>query len=135
MRLVDTSVVIDLQAPASAWFAWSRAAVRPVLSSGPVAINHVILAEVLSARDVDRARDLLTAYEFRIEPLSDAVSARAGEAQRRYRQRGGTRAAIVADFLIGAHAAVLGVPLITRDRQRFAGYFPELELIAPEDPR
>lgn len=99
-----------------------------------MAINHIILAEVLSSRRVDRARELLAVYEFRIEPLSDAVAARAGAAQRLYRERGGARAAIIADFLIGAHAAVRGWPLITRDRRRFAGYFPELELIAPEDP-
>lgn len=134
MRLVDTCVVIDLQMPESRWFAWSRATVRPGLTGGPVAVNHIILAEVLSSRQVDRARALLAAYEFRIEPLSDEIAARAGAAQRQYRECGGSRGAIIADFLIGAHASVRGWPLITRDRKRFAGYFPELELIAPEDP-
>ncbi len=65
-------------------------------------------------------------------PLTNEVAIRAGQAHRLYRDRGGTRDAILADFLIGAHAAVRRAPLITRDRQRFASYFPELTIIAPE---
>ena len=56
----------------------------------------------------------------------------AGKAFQRYRARGGTRTNTLPDFFIGAHAAVLGIPLLTRDARRYAGYFPNLELIVPE---
>ena len=48
-----------------------------------------------------------------------------------YRGRGGSRTSVLPDFFVGAHAAVLGAPLITRDVNRYRGYFPKIELIAP----
>lgn len=48
-----------------------------------------------------------------------------------YRGRGGTRTGVLPDFLIGAHAAVAGVALLTRDVARYLAYFPTLTLIAP----
>lgn len=133
MRFVDTCVIIDLQMPDGRWHGWAAATVDEAAMSG-LAINHLVMAEVLSSPDPERARRQLAAIGFRIDPLDDAVAARAGAAQRQYRARGGPRSAIIADFLIGAHAVVRGWPLITRDRARFAGYFPDLELIAPEEP-
>ncbi|MCI1748889.1 MAG: hypothetical protein LKI24_12860 [Acidipropionibacterium sp.] len=35
------------------------------------------------------------------------------------------------DFFIGAHAAVAGYRLLTRDSARFGIYFPTVNLIAP----
>jgi predicted nucleic acid-binding protein len=55
----------------------------------------------------------------------------AGQAFKTYRQRGGLRTGVLPDFFIGAHAAVLGAPLITRDTARYRTYFPTVELIAP----
>jgi predicted nucleic acid-binding protein len=58
----------------------------------------------------------------------------AGKAFGQYRNSGGSRAGILPDFLIGAHAAYLSVPLLTRDTRRYRSYFPDLELIAPDSP-
>ena len=55
----------------------------------------------------------------------------AGKAHQTYRRRGGGRPGVLADFLIGGHAAVLGVPLLTRDAQRFRSYFPSVRLVLP----
>jgi predicted nucleic acid-binding protein len=133
MTLVDSCIIIDLQNPVERWHPWSSLAAEAAAAAGPLRINHVILAEILSSPEPDRARAHVDLLGLRIDPLDDAIAARAGAAQRLYRNRGGPRAAIMTDFLIGAHAAVRGWPLITRDRQRFAGYFPELLLVAPED--
>ena len=65
-------------------------------------------------------------------PLDERAAFRAGQAHAAYRRAGGERQAILADFLIAGHASVLDAALVTRDRQRFASYFPELRLIAPE---
>jgi predicted nucleic acid-binding protein len=54
----------------------------------------------------------------------------AGKAFVRYRRRGGTKTNVLADFFIGAHAAVAGLPVLTRDVRRIAGYFPTVALIA-----
>ncbi|OYU14479.1 MAG: DNA-binding protein [Alphaproteobacteria bacterium PA4] len=133
MRFVDTCTIIDLQMPAGPWHQWAVAAVASAAAAGPVIINHVVLAELLSSPDPARARLHVDLLGLVVDPLDAEIAARAGAAQRLYRSRGGPRVAMIADFLIGAHAVVRAVPLITRDRQRFARYFPELDLIAPED--
>jgi predicted nucleic acid-binding protein len=56
----------------------------------------------------------------------------AGKAFLAYRRRGGTKRSPLPDFLIGAHAAVAGYQLLTRDAARYRADFPGLRLIAPE---
>jgi predicted nucleic acid-binding protein len=55
----------------------------------------------------------------------------AGKAFQKYRKLGGTRTGVLSDFFIGAHAAVEGWPLLTRDSKRVKSHFPTLELISP----
>lgn len=100
---------------------------------GVLAINHVVLAELHGEPGrVDRVMSGLARLDVIIEPFTDVAAVRAGVAHADYRRNGG-RKSILADFLIGAHAAVLGFTLLTRDRGRFPSYFPELTIIAPED--
>jgi hypothetical protein len=56
----------------------------------------------------------------------------AGKAFQRYRRAGGARTGVLADFFIGAHAAITASPLITRDMGRYRTYFPTIELITPD---
>ncbi len=133
MTFLDTSAAIDLLIAESHWHGWARQVVDSAARNGRLAINHIVLAELLASPNPQRIRQRLAGSPLHIDPLDDEIAARAGAAQRLYRSRGGPRVAMIADFLIGAHAAARGVPLITRDRQRFASYFPELVLIAPED--
>jgi hypothetical protein len=49
--------------------------------------------------------------------------------------RGGTRTSTLPDLLIGAHAAVLGLTLLTRDTARYRTYFPNLQLVVPDAGR
>ena len=125
-------MVIDLLLRDSRWHDFARTAVGNASLAGEAVLNHIVLAEVMATPYPDRTAIGLEAWQFRTVPLTDEAATRAGRAQRLYRQRGGRHEAILADFLIGAHAAVLGIPVITRDRQRFASYFPELTIISPE---
>jgi len=133
VRFLDSNIIIDLLGDEKAPEAdWSLARFGEAVAQGPVVCDHIVLAEV-AAHAADRPFLLpqLSAMEIDIVALSHDASLRAGQAFREYRRRGGARTAILADFLIGAHAAVLGATLVTRDR-RFASYFPDLTLITPE---
>ena len=133
MILLDTNIIIDLlSTDASAPSDWSRRRYAIAVDRDVVGCNHVILAEV-AARATDLNELLNDFGRFRIEMVdfTDEAAFAAGRAHRAYRDRGGERRAILADFLIAGHAEALGASLMTRDR-RLAGYFPDLTLITPE---
>jgi len=102
---------------------------------GPVLINPVVYAEFsvgfVRIEEVDRVLD---EAGFEIAELPRAALFLAGKVFQRYRAQGGTRAGVLPDFFIGAHAAVARVPLLTRDARRYRTYFPGITLIAPDAP-
>ena len=131
--LVDTNVWFDVINTDPVWFDWSAGQLERATQRGSAAINVVIYAE-LSVR-FDRIEDFENAIApFSIERLTLPYEAGflAAKAFQRYRKRAGTRAGTLPDFLIGAHAAVAKLPLLTRDPRRYSQYFPTVELIAPE---
>jgi len=131
MIAIDSSVLVDLLADGPQADA-AEACLRQCLSSGPVVICDVALAEVCSAlRDGSEALAVLEEMSIRFSPLEAKSALRAGEMQRRYRQRGGLRARAVPDFLIGAHALLQCNGLITRDSAFYRDYFKGLKLIVP----
>ena len=75
---------------------------------------------------------LLAVCGHHVAEMSRPALFLAGQAFKTYRRRGGHRASVLPDFFIGAHAAALGAPLITRDARRYRSYFPTVELIAPD---
>lgn len=130
--LVDSNVLIDLFDEDSEWRDWSDAMLTQCASRGPLVINPIVFAEVSagfeSIDDVEAA--LPESYLLR-EPLPWAAAFLAGRAFVRYRRRGGLMSAPLPDFYIGAHAAVSGYTLLTRDARRYRYYFPKLSVIAP----
>ena len=129
--LVDSSVLIDLVKPDERWSPWSRATLASLRGRG-VFINQIIYAECLI---VFRAAGYRTLAEERMIgrlDLSWEAAARAAEAHSDYRRRGGPKEAVLPDFLIGAHAAVAGLALLTRDPRRIRTAFPEVQLITPD---
>jgi len=132
MIFLDSSVVIDLLEDQQEWTQWSQRAVG-AFDDEPLVSNFVVVAEVAPAfRASSEVLVFLDALGVRLKPIDAEAAFRAGKAHAAYRASGGTREAILADFLIGGHAATLGATLVTRDRGRFASYFPELNLITPE---
>jgi predicted nucleic acid-binding protein len=132
MIAIDSSVLIDIiggDARADA----AIAAVEEAMARGPVVVCDVVLAEVVaglgqSAVVVERLEE--TGIEYL--PLEQRAAARAGEMQRRHRQRGGAHERSVPDFLIGAHALLQCQALITRDADFFRDYFKGLKVIVPQ---
>ncbi|MGI8461839.1 MAG: type II toxin-antitoxin system VapC family toxin [Solirubrobacterales bacterium] len=130
--LVDSNVLIDVISGDARWESWSAAALAAAATDGPVAINPVIYAEVsIGFARLESCESALDG--MRIERLSIPWPAAflAGKAFKRYRLRGGRRTAPLPDFFIGAHAAVAGMRLLTRDARDYLSYFPRLELVSP----
>lgn len=132
MIAIDSSVLVDLLADGPQAES-AEQCLRQCLSVGPVVVCDIVLAEVCTAlRDGSEALGALEDMSIRFDPLEAKSALRAGEMQRRYRQRGGARQRTVPDFLIGAHALLQCDALITRDGGFFRDYFKGLKLIIPE---
>ncbi|WP_221338605.1 type II toxin-antitoxin system VapC family toxin [Kutzneria kofuensis] len=131
--MVDSNVLIDLFTEDPTWCAWSFDRLAAAADRGPLLINHVIYAEV-SVR-FTRYEDLEEALgrdAFLRAELPWTAAFLAGKCFLGYRSRGGTKTSPLPDFFIGAHAAVMKLPLLTRDTARYRTYFPTVELITPE---
>jgi len=131
--LVDTNVLLDLVTDDPVWANWSIRQLDAGAIKGPLAINGVVFAE-LSVR-FERIEDLDEVLEesgITLEEIPRAALFLAGKVFQRYRAAGGVRNGVLPDFFIGAHAAVAGLPLLTRDVQRYRTYFPTITLIAPQ---
>jgi predicted nucleic acid-binding protein len=130
--LVDSNVLLDILTDDDEWQDWSAAALARCANSGRLVINPIIYAEVSIGfsriEDLDAA---LTSDYFTREPLPWEAAFLAGKVFANYRRRSGARVDPLPDFYIGAHAAVQGYALLTRDPRRYRTYFPRLTLIAP----
>ena len=132
MTLVDTNVLLDLVTDDPDWSEWSLARLEEAALSGPILINDAVYGET-SIR-YERIEDLdamLTQAMIEVAPMSRPALFLAGKVFRQYRAAGGTRTGVLPDFFIGAHAAVEGWRLLTRDTGRYRTYFPKITLIAP----
>ena len=134
ITLVDTNIIVDLLTDDPRWADWSEDALSQAMDEGPVVINPIIYAEIASGFDrVEQLDTAVPAEVFIRQPLPYEAGFLAGKAFREYRRRGGTRRSPLPDFYIGAHAAVAGHRLLTRDAARYRTYFPRLDGGAPKD--
>jgi predicted nucleic acid-binding protein len=132
MLLVDTNVLVDVLEDDPQWADWSVGQLRAQSKVHRLAINPVIYAELsLTFSTVEALDRALEGLDLAMLELPRPALFLAGKAFVRYRRQGGKKANVLADFFIGAHAAVSGYPLLTRDTGRYASYFPTVSLIAP----
>ena len=132
MLLVDTNVLIDVLEDEPEWADWSIAQLRAQSRVHPLLINPIIYAELsLTFSAVEALDDTIENLGLTVAELPRPALFLAGKAFTRYRRQGGKKHNVLADFFIGAHAAVLGCPLLTRDARRYKNYFPSVELITP----
>ncbi len=130
--LVDSNVLLDLVTEDPTWSTWSAERLTEALERGPVLINQVVYSEVsLGFSTIEALDAALSPERFVRATLPWAAAFLAARCFRDYRSRGGIRTSSLPDFYIGAHAAVLGLRLLTRDVRRYRTYFPTVELIAP----
>jgi predicted nucleic acid-binding protein len=130
--LVDSNVLIDVMHEDPRWGSWSSQALAAAGASAPLVINPLIYAEVsLRFASIEELDEALPPELLRREDLPWEAGFLAGKCFVLYRRRGGARHAPLPDFYIGAHAAVAGYRLLTRDPTRYRAYFPQLHLIAP----
>ncbi len=132
MIVVDTCVLVDVIDGDPHWAGWSREQLDAWALRGPLVINPVIYAELSAGFDsIEKLDDVVARAQLDFRELPRDALYLAGKAHRLYRTRGGIRPGVLSDFFIGAHAAVLGVPILTRDVSRYQHYFRNLKLVAP----
>jgi predicted nucleic acid-binding protein len=132
MLLVDTNVLVDVLEDDPRWADWSIDQLRAQSKIHPLLINPVIYAELsLTFSRVEALDQAIESMGLALKELPRPALFLAGKAFALYRRNGGKKSNVLADFFIGAHAAVLGCPLLTRDAQRYRSYFPSVELITP----
>ena len=130
--LVDSNVILDVVTDDQEWGDWSAAMLSQAAQEGRLLINPIIYAEVACRfTRIEDLDEVLPAEYFTREPLPWAAGFLAARAFLAYRRRGGTRPTPLPDFFIGAHAAIQGYTLLTRDRRRYRTYFPKLRVIEP----
>lgn len=130
--LVDSNVILDIVTQDGQWFTWSSDTLASYAEGHVLAVNPIIYAEVSIGFDkIEDVDDILSPVFFRRLPLPWEAAFLAGKCFKDYRRKGGTRRSPLPDFYIGAHAAVKGMNLLTRDASRYRTYFPRLKLISP----
>ncbi|MBK7815952.1 MAG: type II toxin-antitoxin system VapC family toxin [Rhodocyclaceae bacterium] len=133
MLLVDTNVLIDVLEDDPEWADWSIGQLRAQSKIHRLAINPIIYSELSltfsTVEALDRAVDDLGLAVIEIPRPALFL---AGKAFVRYRRQGGKKSNVLADFFIGAQAAVSRYPILTRDTRRYSNYFSGVNLIAPD---
>ena len=131
--LVDTNVLVDVLENDPYWADWSIAQLQAQSRVHRLAINSIIYAELsLTFSSVEALDQVLDAMVLRMLEIPKPALFLAGKAFAQYRHKGGTKNNVLSDFLIGAHAAVSGLPVLTRDTRRYKSYFPSVRLVAPQ---
>lgn len=132
MILVDSNILLDILTLDSQWYNWSASKLSLIAESHELIINDIIYTEI--SIGFDRIEDLEEAFSgdfFKIMPMPKEALFLAGKAFLQYKSNNGTKNSVLPDLFIGAHASVLGIPLITRDISRYKTYFSQIQLITP----
>lgn len=131
--LVDSNVLLDVMSRDAEWFGWSSGAISRAAEHHRLVINPVIYGEIsIGFAKIEELDEAVPREIFDREPLPFEAAFLAGKCFVEYRRRGGNRKAPLPDFFIGAHAALAGYQLLTRDTRRYRSYFPKLRVIAPD---
>lgn len=130
--LVDSNVLLDIATNDANWADWSAHALAECADRTALIINPIVYAEVsIGFSSIEALDAALPSASYEREALPWEAGFLAGKSYLAYRRRGGQRATPLPDFYIGAHAAIAGLALLTRDVARYRTYFPKVELLGP----
>jgi predicted nucleic acid-binding protein len=130
--LVDSNVLLDVFTEDRQWLSWSSAALEQAANDSRLIINPIIYGEIsIRFERIEELDEALPPAIFEREAIPYEAAFLAGKAFLAYRRRTGTKASPLPDFYVGAHAAIRGYRVLTRDVARYRTYFPKLSLIAP----
>lgn len=133
MILVDTNVLLDVVTDDPQWGDWSQHQLEAASLRDRLAVNAVVYAELsIRYERIEELEAMLTIAGIAVVDIPRAALFLAGKVFRDYRRRRGVRTGVLPDFFIGAHAAIIKAPLLTRDATRYRTYYPTAELIAPD---
>jgi predicted nucleic acid-binding protein len=133
LLIVDTNVLIDVLEDDPEWADWSLQRLRELARIHELAINPVIYGELSVAfESIEDLESVVSELQLRLLEIPRPALFLAGKAFMRYRREGGTKTSVLADFFIGAHAAVADCQVLTRDARRYRYHFPTVELIVPD---
>jgi len=133
LLLVDTNVILDVAEDDARWANWSQRQLDAASQRYTLLINPVIYAELsIAYARIEELESMLARGGFRVEAIPREALFLAGKVFLQYRRKSGSKTGVLPDFFIGAHAAVAGIPLLTRDTGRYRTYFPKLEIKSPD---
>ena len=132
MILVDSNVILDILTIDPKWYYWSDNKLSSLTESNNLVINDIIYTEISIGFDkIEDLDDVISESFFKILPIPKSALFLAGKAFLNYKRKNGSKNLVLPDFFIGAHAAILKIPLLTRNISRYKTYFPTIELISP----
>jgi predicted nucleic acid-binding protein len=130
--LIDSNILLDIATKDAKWSAWSENALAECAEHANLIINPIVYAEVsIGFSTIEALNNALPGELYQREPLPWEAGFLAGKCFLAYRRRGGQKTSPMPDFYIGAHAAIEGLALLTRDAARFQTYFPTIEVLSP----
>ena len=132
--LVDSCVLLDLFTNDENWADWSEATLEKYSQTNTLYINSIVYTEVSIGFDrVEEVESAIEALGVRVLELPREALFLTGKAYLKYRKNKGTKTSPLPDFFIGAHASVSRFGLVTRDMARYKTYFPQVNIIHPDE--
>jgi len=132
MLLIDTNVLVDVLEDDPQWADWSIQQLRFQSKIHRLVINPIVYSELsLTFSTVEVLDQTIAGLGLAMIEIPKPALFLAGKAFVRYRRQGGTKSNVLGDFFIGAHAAVSGLQILTRDTKRYRSYFSSVVLVAP----
>ncbi|MGB5104018.1 MAG: type II toxin-antitoxin system VapC family toxin [Steroidobacteraceae bacterium] len=131
---MDTNVLLDVVEDDQAWADWSQRQLDDLGLRERLCVNAVVYAELsLAFSRIEELEQVLADGDFEVAEIPREALFLAAKAFLRYRRQAtGPKVGVLPDFFIGAHAAVTGMSLLTRDAKRYQTYFPTVRLISPD---
>lgn len=134
MVLVDTNVMLDILEDDPAWALWSQEQLDAAAATDSLAINSIIYSELsIAFARIEELDTVIEEASLNIEAIPKEALFLAGKVFLAYRKSQGTKHNVLPGFFIGAHAAVMQWPILTRDVGRYRTYFPTVQLITPKN--